>query len=684
MSGAQNDNAFAASIHDLVKLRNAKAAPKADAKDEIERLSRLDGLDLELELEGSSKRLNIPAGRLRKLVEKARKQCEAAEAAATPLRVEEPPPAAGKVQWPRGFTMTEDGLFAQPSEQVPAVWVCSRFEMLGEARNPQGEGWSKWLRWCDADGRAHEMPVEARLLHLTNGDLEARLADRGLRISADPKTRGLLRQALAGARSGTRATLIPQPGWAALEDGSRGYVLPNGDTVGEPGETLILHPAPENGRNLSGVAGSLEGWKREVAENAVGNAPVLFCVSMAFAGPLLEIVGEVSGGFHFVGGSKTGKSLKARLAVSVWGLPFEEGAFRSWNTTVNAMETTAEASNDGLLMLDEIHQAAAPDKVVKAIYAIANQAGKDRMTKDAMGRPRRSWQTIVLSTGEKDVAAVAAEANLRVPAGADVRMPCIRTEAHNTWPELHGHGGLDKLAAALCAAMRRHYGTAGRAFVERLARLDAAGREDLLCELNVKREWMLGQLPAGACAQVRDVARRFALVAFAGELATEWGILPWEDGNAEVAARSMMRRWLEARGGVGSSEESQTLQTIRAFLLTEGPSRFVAIGKDDKDRWVETFPGRPVPNRAGWRRPDKDKNDREEYLIAFEVWEAECKRLRLDPDAAARTLQEKGHLKPGEGKHRAPKETIPGIGRRRVYCIKSSIFDDNPGAGGGA
>ena len=111
------------------------------------------------------------------------------------------------------------------------------------------------------------MPVEAALLHKANGDLEARLADGGLRVSADPRTRGLLRQALAGVRSGTRATLVPRPGWAVLADGSRGYVFPDGGTAGGAGETLILHPPPENGRRRSrgargGRSGTSGRWGR--------------------------------------------------------------------------------------------------------------------------------------------------------------------------------------------------------------------------------------------------------------------------------------------------------------------------------------------------------------------------------------------------------------------------------------
>jgi putative DNA primase/helicase len=262
MSEAQNDSDFAARVIDLMGARHAKAAPRADAKDEIERLSHLNDLDLELEMADAAKRLNVSVPTVRKLVKEAHRRRRTAEAAAP--HGEEPPPAAGEPpRWPRGFTMTEDGLLARPAEGAPPVWVCSPFEVLGEARNPEGEGWSKWIRWRDADGRAHEMPVEAALLHKANGangDLEARLADRGLRVSADARTRGLLRQALAGVRSGTRATLVPRSGWAVLADGSRGYVFPDGAAAGGAGETLILHPLPESGRNHSGEAGVLEGW----------------------------------------------------------------------------------------------------------------------------------------------------------------------------------------------------------------------------------------------------------------------------------------------------------------------------------------------------------------------------------------------------------------------------------------
>ena len=86
MSEAQDDSDFAARVIDLMGARHAKAAPRADAKDEIERLSHLDGLELELEMADAAKRLDIGVPTVRKLVKEARRRRRTAEAAPPPLR----------------------------------------------------------------------------------------------------------------------------------------------------------------------------------------------------------------------------------------------------------------------------------------------------------------------------------------------------------------------------------------------------------------------------------------------------------------------------------------------------------------------------------------------------------------------------------------------------------------------
>jgi uncharacterized protein (DUF927 family) len=338
------------------------------------------------------------------------------------------------------------------------------------------------------------------------------------------------------------------------------------------------------------------------------------------------------------------------------------------------METSAEAASDGFFVLDEIGQAD-PGRVTKAIYLIANETGKDRMSDKAMARSRRSWRTFVMSTGEHDIAAIAAQAGQKVPAGVEVRLPSIPTKAENTWTNLHGYGDTRAFWPVLISALRQNYGTAARAFIERLVQERAQAPDELVGCLKAMRERFFDALPADADPQVNEVARRFALVACAGELATEWGVLSWKEGDAQRAAIAMFKRWLEARGGAGSGEEAHRVESIRRFLLSEG-ARFLSLVKSGK-RWIED-PGRlPIQKQAGWRqRHGGDMEDgRSTYLIHQDVWREECLRLGLDPVETARTIHKRGHLTPGEGNNLAKMARVPSVSRpMRFYHIEDSLL----------
>ena len=95
----------------------------------------------------------------------------------------------------------------------------------------------------------------------------------------------------------------------------------------------------------------------------------MFAASQAFAGPLLDVVGEPSGGFHLRGNSSIGKTTALDLAVSVWGNP--QKVRRTWRSTINAMEGLAMVSNDNVLTLDELGQVDAKDAGETA-YMLAN------------------------------------------------------------------------------------------------------------------------------------------------------------------------------------------------------------------------------------------------------------------------------------------------------------------------
>ncbi len=127
------------------------------------------------------------------------------------------------------------------------------------------------------------------------------------------------------------------------------------------------------------------------------------------------------------------------------------------------------------------------------------------------------------------------------------------------------------------------------------------------------------------------------------------------------AAATMFRVWLDGRGTKGSSDAEASIRQVRAFIEAHGSSRFQAVGDDFAK----------VINRVGFRR--KNEQGQTEYLILPESFRKEiCSGY--DAKTIARTLAERGYLRRGDGKNLARHETLPGIGRTRVYVLLSTLL----------
>jgi uncharacterized protein (DUF927 family) len=117
----------------------------------------------------------------------------------------------------------------------------------------------------------------------------------------------------------------------------------------------------------------------------------------------------------------------------------------------------------------------------------------------------------------------------------------------------------------------------------------------------------------------------------AGELAIDWGLTPWHQGEAREASAWAFRRWIELRGGTEPAEARQALAQVRLFIEQHGESRFEPLDDDG---------GRPVTNRAGWR---KGSGAERRWYVPPEIWRSEiCSGL--DPRFVARSLAERGML----------------------------------------
>lgn len=279
------------------------------------------------------------------------------------------------------FTMDARGLHVElkrgKGEHTETVeeWVCSPFEVLGEARDPNGREWAKVLRLRDGDGREHTRHVSAAALQGDPASLSAMLAGDGLRINrAQQKA---LATYLCGVTTESRVTMVARTGWHVVA-GQDVFVLPD-ETIGPNGAEAVILDAGAVGPYAA--KSSLEQWLAGVAALAAGHALPVLAISAALAGPLLHLSGQEGGGLNFCGPSSKGKSTLLQIAASVWGRGGAPGYVRAWRATANGLEGAAASASDTALILDELGVVEAREAAA-AIYGLANGSGKARSARD--------------------------------------------------------------------------------------------------------------------------------------------------------------------------------------------------------------------------------------------------------------------------------------------------------------
>jgi uncharacterized protein (DUF927 family) len=577
----------------------------------------------------------------------------------------------GDVEWPLSIRMdAKAGLFYDEPRDGSFVphWLCSPFEVLGEARAPDGLGWSVVVRFRDHDHRERTIPIPRASLASGGAEARSTLADAGLVFDPGRGKADRLSSALMRVKSAGRFTLVAATGWC----GER-FVLP-GRTIGPAGGEPVLYTGEAPSLNY-GVAGGLNAWQAEVAAKAEGNSALTFAISAALAAPMLRVLGGEGGGFHFRGHSSTGKSTLLIAAGSVWGGSHGEHGFgHTWRATANALESLALAHNDTLLCLDEFAQID-PSEAGVAAYALANGQGKARLKSDGTLRRRAEWLLLFLSSGEVSLADHMASSKQggRPAAGQELRLVDVPAEAGagmGIWETLHDAAGPAQLSEAVKKAARDHYGHAGPVFLERLT----AAQEDAV---TTAREIVSGFIATaereGDSGQVRRVGRRFALVGAAGELAIAWGVVPWPPGSAVSAALAIYRRWAEAFGRDAPREERDVLRRLRDVIQSER-SAFAPVGDDDMSEEAKPSEG----GRDGEARQMKTYGFRHvrgqevRYLFHDAGWQYVFRGFDLGD--AARIVNSAGYLETDSEKRLKKSMKIRGE-KQRLYCVKTSILE---------
>lgn len=546
-------------------------------------------------------------------------------------------------------------------ETFVPIRLCSHMEITALTRDSLSENWGRLLKFPDRDGVSHQFPLPMELMSGDGNEYRKELLRLGLEINGGRGINTLLDNYIKTANPRVFATCTNQIGW----HGSI-FVLPSG-SIGESAEliiyqstTLIPHHFKQNG--------DIKNWQDTVAQYCIGNSRLLFSVSAAFAGPLLHLLGEESGGFNFYGPSSCGKTTALKVAASVYG---DLGFLQRWRATSNGLEGLAQMHNDTLLILDELAQVD-PKEAGEIAYMLANGQGKVRSNKSGFARPSATWRLLFLSAGEISLGDHMLDANKKVKTGQQIRLVDIPADAEaglGLFENLHGFDSGADLSNALCKEASKSYGTAGRVWLETLTHLtETPGKLSAIKQ--IQDDFLQDVLPPNAAGQVRRVASRMGLIAAAGELATGAGITGWPTGQALWAAKTCFNAWLENRDGSGNQETAQMLSQVRAYFESHGNSQFTP--------WDE--PKQITNNRAGFRKEvETDKNGEHspstEYYMLQEAYKNNiCKGF--NQREMNKLLLEKGWLKPDkEGKASKPIR-LPGLGTNRCYVFDSAMMGD--------
>lgn len=481
------------------------------------------------------------------------------------------------VNWPLGYEMRPDGFFYNEER------VSARFEILGLARDASSGEWGLVLEWADADGIMHTNVLPHDKLIGDSIDAFKPLAAGGLELAGGRRKLNLLREGLVGVRCKRRVLLVKHSGW--YDDA---FVLPH-LVIGEGKEKI--HWLGSRPAARFAEKGTLEEWVNAVAELTRGNSLLVFAISLAFSGPLMDLLGEPSAGFHFQGPSSTGKSTVLQVAGSVWGGVGRGGFVGTWRATSNGLEGVAVAHSGTILILDELAEVD-PREVESVVYALGNGTGKARSGRTGEARSRNEWRVALLSSGEIGLNEKIGEIGKQARAGLTMRLIDLDADAGagtGAFENLHGLPDGSALSNALRNAAANAYGTAGPAFVASIAQDVESARERSRALMN---RFVQENTHTEDNGQIIRAAQRFALAAAAGEMARTILGLPWNDDEPMCAASLLFSIWRFQRGGAGSYELISAWEKIRSTIHEHGASRF-----EDK-RFGSAL---PVRSRIGWR-----------------------------------------------------------------------------------
>lgn len=244
--------------------------------------------------------------------------------------------------------------------------------------------------------------------------------------------------------------------------------------------------------------GNYQEWKDVMSKNRTNNI-FRFILSTSFASPLLRILKNRMFILHNWANTRSGKTAALYAATSVWGNPEELKV--TFNATKVGLERLLGLFNDLPLAVDEKQMVTGQNKddfIDNFIYMSASGSSKVRGAKTGGVQAMKSWQSIVMTTGEEPLSGT-------TRGGANTRTLEIEGSPFN-------HD--ESKAREVYGCLNEHYGHAGKCFIDEILKLKA---HDLQERFKALEKELTNKYPD----KVADHIRAVACVALADEIVTK-------------------------------------------------------------------------------------------------------------------------------------------------------------------
>jgi hypothetical protein len=525
----------------------------------------------------------------------------------------------------------------------------------------------------DAYGKSYVSIFElGRLAELDGKVLFDWVADQGAPIFTRKK-RAQLFQKLVGSltkllNSEGRAPTKPTIALAADRRGwTSGHFISRYGVHSPPGREVLLSPnlAMADNRHFENV--SLKRVQKFYRIYGRNNPLIRFCLCLAFAGPLLEVLERADQPwFVLIGRAGTGKTHLLHAVASPWGGDMGGilGYLSSFSGTLNSIEKLSVAAPDSLLALDDMQAltAATRDRAQILRDAIFRTAtGRER---GRFGAAQGDWRTISIfgsNDGMNKVMTDGTQVYDEPMQGRLIELHCQHKYGILSFvPDGTTPSRFVQAMKSEAVAIR---GVAGERFLDHLVRERVEGIENLRHKLKVWMDELHDELgDDGFDGQTSRVVDVFALVFAAGCLTIEYGITPWSKQRLLEAVKIVFGDYDRRRRG--DAEQLDAKQVL---------SNYVARHRDDfldvdQDRVVSDRRTLAEAPGVSYRAPDGKR----QYCFMPEQFAAIFTGPLQVPNAI-RQLRSSGILmvdgKESSGVKFRPKRKLLAASRVRVYCI---------------